>query len=239
MPKFFFAYPATPADIGATIEKAKSETRLTADIEITTWRREDLGGSSLVTPVLEAIVENDIAVADITTLNFNVVYELGYAIGLGKRGLPVFNKAYQGNQKQIDEIGIFDTLLYETYSTSSELLDLLKAAKPGRRIATEYPIDPLPLFMVLPPVMTDYSNQLTDRARRAGLRPRTFDLAEQARLAATEAARSVGSSSGVALQLLSSEMRGAEVHNIRTAFVAGLSHDNCLDVLVAPTFARS
>jgi hypothetical protein len=225
MKKLFIAYPAEPALIGQTIEQAGwGAERYGPNIEVSTWRRSDLGGQSLIAPIIEAIQESDVVAADITRLNFNVTYELGYAIGLGKRALPLISKAIDVDEQTINRIGIYDTLVYQTYNSSTDLLDQLAGANAGKRMATDYPIDPLPLYVVLPPVMTDDANQLLLRSTRAGLRPRKFDPSEQARLPAPEAVRSVAVSNGIILPLLSSEMRDALIHNMRIAFVAGVAH---------------
>jgi hypothetical protein len=224
MAKSFIAYPSVPPTLGETIERAKRESKADTNFQITTWKRDDLAGSPVIAPILESIVSHDVTVADITVLNFNVLYELGYGIGLGKRGLPILNSAFEFDRKKIESVGIFDSLIYETYSTSADLIGHLRRAEAGRRIATDYPADPLPLYIIVPPVPTDDSNFLIDRARRAGLRPRTFDPSEQARLSATEAVRAVAVSAGVVLPLLSENMRDATIHNMRIAFVAGVAH---------------
>src|SRR5207248_2002757 len=99
MAKLFVAYPSDPADLKTTIERAKTEAQAgeAPGVEMVTWRRDDLGGQSVIAPIIEAITASEIVVADITSLNFNVTYELGYAIGLGKRGLPVINSAFASN----------------------------------------------------------------------------------------------------------------------------------------------
>jgi hypothetical protein len=180
--------------------------------------------SRSLTSIIEAITASDVVAADISRLNFNVTYELGYAIGLGKRSLPIVNRALEIDDNLISSVGIYDTLLYQSYTTSAGLLDQLIDAEVGRRIATDYPIDPLPLYTVLPPVMTDDADQLLARGLRAGLRSRKFDPAEQGRLAAPEAVRAVAISNGVVLPLLSAEMKDALIHNMRVAFVAGVAH---------------
>src|SRR5262249_6150727 len=121
----------------------------------TTWRREDLGGHLLITPIIEAITASDVVVGDISRLNFNVTYEMGYAIGLGKRTLPIVNNSLHVDLDQLQRVGIYDTLIYQTYATSQDLTDYLAGAEAGRRIATAYPVDPLPLYVVLPPAITD------------------------------------------------------------------------------------
>lgn len=225
MTKFFVAYPAIPHEVGEVIERAKTSAPLSApSVEVVTWRRDDLGGQPLAVPILEAIANNDVVIADITGLNFNVIYELGYGIGLGKRGLPVVNSSLTFDEKLLVQIGIFDTLIYEKYGNSDELLRLMAVAQPGRRFATDYPIDPQPLYVVLPPVMTDDANQILARTARAGLRSRKYDPSEIARLSAQDAVRSVAMSNGVVLPLLAPQMQGSVVHNFRIAFVAGIAH---------------
>jgi nucleoside 2-deoxyribosyltransferase len=44
-----------------------------------------------VDPIIEKIQTSDVLVADITKLNFNVMYEIGYAIGKSKRVLLIQN----------------------------------------------------------------------------------------------------------------------------------------------------
>jgi hypothetical protein len=233
MKKLFIAYPADPNVIGQTIEQAKADAeKYGPNIELTTWCRSDLGGQPLIAPIIEAIQASDVVAADITRLNFNVTYELGYALGLGKRGLPLVSKALKIDEQMINRVGIYDTLIYQSYSSSNDLLDQLATANAGRRIATDYPIDPAPMYVVLPPVMTDDANQLLIRSTRAGLRPRKFDPAEEARLAAPDAVRSVAVSNGVILQLLSDDMADALVHNMRVAFVAGVSHALAKETLI-------
>lgn len=223
--KVFVAYAASPAGIGDSIERARVLANLAVKpIELTTWKREDLAGSQLIQPIIDAIRGSDIVVADVTVLNFNVIYELGYAVGLGKRALPVRNRAFTADNALIDRVGIFDTLLREEYGDAEQLFEIISKAQPGQRIATSFPFDPLPLYIVLPEIKGDDFGNLSSRARRAGVKARTFDPTEQPRLGAVEAVRSVASSYGVVVPLLAPEMKDAQVHNMRAAFVAGVAH---------------
>lgn len=224
--RVFVAYPSSPPVIGETVERA---TKIAVDppfseLNISTWKRDDLGGSTVIAPIIDEIRKADVMVGDITILNFNVTYELGYAVGLGKRALPVRNRAVTSDAPDMQLVGIFDTLLNQSYGSSEELAGMCREAKAGRRFATDFPYDPLPLFTLLPAIKSDQVSHLVTRARKAGLRSRTFDPAEQTRLGAEEAIRSVASSYGVILPLLGPEMEGAKVHNIRIAFAAGIAH---------------
>lgn len=199
MKKIFVAYPARPTDIGETIERAKDLSASSTDLEITTWARDDLGGQQLIQPIVKAIQEADVVAADVTALNFNVTYELGYAIGLGKRVLPLQFQAYPAEDADILAIGLYDTLLRQSYADADGALNHMARAETGQRIATNYPADPSPLFIVLPQIKTDDITSLVSRSRRAGLIPRTFDPGEQPRLSASQAVKSVAVSTGIVI----------------------------------------
>jgi hypothetical protein len=59
-------------------------------------------------------------VADITHPNYNVLYEIGYAIAAGKPVIPTVNVAIERAVKRIQQIGLFDTIGWATYSTARE-----------------------------------------------------------------------------------------------------------------------
>ena len=77
---------------------------------MSTWEENDIAGRFISEPILEGIEDGQILVADITRLNFNVVFEIGYAIGLTKRIYLVHTSAITGSDDLIGQVGIFDTL---------------------------------------------------------------------------------------------------------------------------------
>ncbi|WP_342111975.1 P-loop ATPase, Sll1717 family [Methylobacterium sp. SI9] len=225
MPKVFIAYPGNPTEIGDVMKRTRETAlRERTDIAITIWQRPDLGGMEVIQPVLTAIADCDVFLADITRFNFNVTYELGYAIGLGKRVIPIVNTAFEFDTAESQAIGIFDTLIHQNYSSHADIIDQVAAARTGQRMATDFPYDPLPMYAVLPSVKIDEYAQLATRGRKAGLRTRTFDPNEQTRLGASEAVRAVASSYGIMIPLLHPEMKNAQTHNLRAAFVGGIAH---------------
>jgi hypothetical protein len=76
------AYPSKPDTVGATL-------RSTLDIlrsegigqNLASWEENDIPGRFIVDPILTQIDQGNILVADITRLNFNVTFEIAYAIG--------------------------------------------------------------------------------------------------------------------------------------------------------------
>lgn len=127
----FYAYSSQPSDVGQCIERAVEEcNRAQSDINVKTWTQLDIIGHFISTEVLKGIDEADFFLADITSLNFNVTYEIGYAIGKSKRILLTKNKSIDKSDLRIEEVGIFDTLGYKEYQNSSELRSfILEASK--------------------------------------------------------------------------------------------------------------
>ena len=56
----------------------------------------DVAGSPLLSPILAKIEDSPFVIADITYLNLNVVYEIGFAIGRNKRAFLGTPQIYRG-----------------------------------------------------------------------------------------------------------------------------------------------
>jgi hypothetical protein len=99
-----------------------------------TWVYNDIPGNPLISPILDRIDESAFIVADVTTLNLNVAYEIGFAIGSKKRAYLIRHQGTAGDSATAREAGIFDTLGYLEYSDQDDLV---------RRLTSN--IDPQPL----------------------------------------------------------------------------------------------
>ncbi|MDZ4855073.1 MAG: hypothetical protein SGJ26_09510 [Nitrospirota bacterium] len=224
-PAGFVAFPSAPREVGATVRGAVEllQTRHSLG-SIRSWEQNDVAGKFVTDPIFKAIRRADFLVADVTRLNFNVTYEVGFAIGCARRVLLVRNVALANDEDLIREIGLYDTLGWKDYRTSNELAEF---------ILTITDFEPLPLldeinrkapvFVVSPRDKTDVEIRITSRVKKAGLQYRSFDPQEQPRLSATDAIANVGQSLGIVIPLLSKERIEHRSHNLRAAFVAGVA----------------
>lgn len=221
----FFAYSSTPTSVGATIEAAVANVSSRSRLSIASWKQLEICGHLIADQVLERIDSCPCFIADITRLNFNVVYEIGFAIGRGKSIYLVRNEALNVEDIFLSELGIFDTLGYETYRNSEDLTKLLLEDH-SDLAPIEFSISRnarAPIYIVQPKYKTDFINRTVLRINKARLFFRQFDPNEQARLAAFDAIENVAQSYGVVIPLLSPEVQDARMHNMRAAFVAGLA----------------
>lgn len=216
----FYAYASSPAEIGQTIEQAANRS----SSKINTWKALDIPGHFISEEVLEGIDSCSFLVADISVLNFNVTYEIGYAIGKGKRVLLTKNRGINEGSPSIREVGIFDTLGYKEYQNSLELSEFLNTAIPKDPLSIPSKINTKsPVYLLEGMHKTDWEIRIVSRIKKARYLFRSFDPNEQPRLSANDAINQVAQSHGIVVPLLSSKWIGFEVHNMRGAFIAGLA----------------
>ena len=224
--KGFFAYPAKPQGIVDTIKQAIQEvTRFHAVTKLVDWAELDIPGRFISTEVLRGIDQSDFLVADITSLNFNVTYEVGYAIGRGKRIVIVRNEAYgKAEDERIRRLGIFDTLGYKNYQNSRELTSHIKSIVDANPLLREVALDRnQPIYVTKTRYQSDYAIRISARLKKSGLGYRSFDPTEQPRLSAIDAITQVARSLGVLIHLIPEAVDDSEIHNLRGAFIAGLA----------------
>jgi hypothetical protein len=220
----FYAYAGTPAEIGQTIEQAVKSVNASPRVEVATWKALDIPGHFISQEVLEGIDNCAFLVADISVLNFNVTYEIAYAIGKGKQVLLTKNKSIREGPLTIREVGIFDTLGYKEYQNSTELSEFIGAANHSSPLNIPSKINiKSPVYLLEGMHKTDWASRIVSRIKKARFLFRSFDPNEQPRLSANDAIDHVSQSHGVVVPLLSSSKVGYEVHNMRGAFIAGLA----------------
>lgn len=237
----FVAYPSKDKGVAEIVANAVHRANaLDFPVRYEPWIFNDVPGVALASPILSRIEESAFVVADITTLNLNVVFEIGYAIGCQRRVFLIRNSNEVGDKELAKEAGIFDTLGYFEYAGVDILKDRLTSHIESSALPFNQMLDhKAPIYIVEPLTRSAPTIMLTSRVKKAGYRYRSFNPAEDVRLSATDAIRQVASSSGVVMLLQEESNAGATEHNIRALFVAGLplniraarAGDDCMYVI--------
>ena len=219
-----FLYPSDPPAFAHTIESAVGILRERTDTWIT-WRHFEVQGQVIFCQICKHIRFADLVFADVTTLNFNVLFEMGFAIGLGKPVYPVRDSTYLRDKRDFELLGILDVLGYLDYQNSEKLA---RAAIERGHVGTEYSPDiavnnQTPLYFVKSPIDTEAQVQMLSAVRQSSIGFRVFDPVETPRLSLSEARKHVGSSLAVVSHLLDPEREGAKVSNARAAFLSGMA----------------
>ncbi len=119
-----FLFPSQTDAVSATIEDAVVNLRrIAGDKHWITWKTLDVPGQILFREICKAVRFTSLVVADVTTLNFSLLFEIGYALGLGIAVLPIRDTSNIRDAKQFEELGILDTFAYFDRRNSLELRD--------------------------------------------------------------------------------------------------------------------
>ena len=220
----FVVYPSSVYQAGQAITEAVSTYNNSRQGQLKTWEENDISGRPLTAPIFTRIEAANLLIADVTRVNFNVTFEIGYAIANGVRVFLIRNKEFESHEEIFRKIGIFDTFGYETYANADELFEIVS----GIRDLTAIPVDSQirrdqPVYILETPVRGHITTRIVSLIKKTRLPYRSFTPAEEGRLSPNAAIDHVSISLGVVIPLLSQEMRDAGIHNIRGAFVAGLS----------------
>ena len=222
----FFAYPAQPVDLTSTIDLAVQRTNSAGGVNVTAWPEMGVFGQNIPDEVRKNIRSAAALVFDITRPNQNVFYEAGFAIGLGKPVAPVVNASFRDALNDVQRDGLFDNIGYRAYENSTELSDILSNL-PSVSLLELYGRDfdaQQPLFILDTFRKTDFRNAVVSAVKASKVHFRSFDPVEVPRLSTVTVVNQLTASSGIVLPILGDHIEDAARHNLRAAFLAGISH---------------
>ena len=223
---YFIAYPAFPFVIGSTIEESvKKLTKFFEKRAVRTWKELDIAGHFIAQEVVGGISASDILVADISVLNFNVTYEVGFAIGQSKRVVLIKQAQIDEGEKEIKQLGIFDTVGWLSYENSDDLSQIIRRCEDKRAIPFEKNQinKEAPVYLLDAKYKSDQAVRVKSRVKKGIVYFRTFDPQEFSRMSAHDAISEVAQSIGVLVTLIPENERDARLHNLRASFLAGLA----------------
>ena len=126
--------------------------------------------------------------------------------------------------KSQTEIGIFDTLGFDSYANEQELTAVLARVSAINAIPIAVlPSRTAPIYLLQTPISNQAMLAVLGRIKKSKLGFKSFIPIEEVRLSAPKTVDAVASSLGVVVPLLARTFADADIHNIRAAFVAGLA----------------
>lgn len=220
----FCIYPSNPPQFSDTIESAISLLKR-KDPSWFSWTTLPIGGKIIFCEICKAIREAEVVVADITTFNLNVMFEIGFSIGLHKPIRLIRDPSYEKDKKSFERIGLLDTIGYDSYQSSEDICEFL--SKDDQKMPVILKSKDInkqqPVFYVKSPVDNDASIKIGSMLKKSHLRFRSFDARETSRISLIDAYHEVKSSVGVISHLIAEERRDSLVHNARCAFISGIA----------------
>ena len=220
-----FLFASEPKGIASTIIAAATLLDERTDGRWQTWKDMNIYRDLIFCEICKSIRGAGTVYADVTTLNFNLLFEIGFAIGLGVPVRPIRDTTYQVDAKLFRELGLLDTLGYIDFTNRTNLAESVAKAGPARAVAAPpaRSYRDTPLFVLQGPIDTDGVVRLRSLLKKSRLGFRTHDPRETPRLPLHTARRQVSGSFGVVAHLLSPNREGAQVHNALCALICGMA----------------
>lgn len=134
----FFAYGSAPASSGECIEEAIKKINEEDNIEIYSWKKLQISGNLIITKIIEAIDNCDFFCADLTGLNNNVLFELGYAIAKDKPIFLINDTSHDESLRKYKEFNILSTFGYCAYTKTDDIVNSFFKEQPFNPIDNRY-----------------------------------------------------------------------------------------------------
>ena len=135
-----FLYPSDPPQIAETLETAVEKLRTSRqDENWLTWRDFHTTGQIVFCAICKSCRFADVVVADVTTLNFNLMFEIGFALALGLPVIPIRVTSFERDRKSLDQLGLLDMIGYVDFQNADGLVEALN---------NRLPVQPIPFSAV-------------------------------------------------------------------------------------------
>ena len=229
----FFAYPSRPEVLAETL-RASAASLDAPGAPVCTWQQLLVGGRVVIQEIMTAIRSADVVAAEVTDLNRNVLFELGYAIGSNKRVFPLGDRSREA-LRNWDDLTLLRGLGLTQYVNADEIVSRYHRENPALApmSAFEQLIEPglrpsmqIGLFYMKAQNDTEPARRVTrriDAAASKNFRVRVADPSEGKAQNIQWYAQSVYDATSVLVHLESDQRRGARLHNARYSLIAGLA----------------
>lgn len=144
----FYAYASQNPALVYTIQQAVKVINASSvgDVRITTWEELSVTGNQIIDEVCDAIDDAEVFLCDLTYLNANVLFELGYALINKKRIWVSIDTSLYEEEKTYKELRLLTTIGYAKFRNVDELVNAFQKDAPYQNLDSvlfDTTIDPI------------------------------------------------------------------------------------------------
>ena len=245
----FFGYSSNPSSSGEAIEKAIKELNsIDKRYNILTWVNLFRGGSLVISDILSCIERSDFACFDLTGMNENVLFELGYAIAKKKPIWLIFDTTFTDSVRQWELLGLLSTISYVKYTNHNHIISAFDRDKPyeGQEIFTRLLEDSIVesdrqnvLLYLKQQIDTTASAEIDQNIKTRSIPVITDDPSESKVQSLTWYIQHINSSISILAEFSTQYRSGNALQNMKCAFVCGLASGLNKKVLMTAEYPYS
>ena len=231
IPTAFFAYPSQPGSVPETARSAAAQINAVKAVYVKTWEDGRIAGKVIINEICAAIEDAQLLLADLTGLDPNVLFEIGFAIAKGKRVWPILDTTL--GRDDFTEFRTLSSVGYCPYTNSADIARAYFKDQPHTDVNktllnTMIGPDLMPsrgplLFYLKSQHDTDASVHVTKRLEAIPARMVVDDPHEAPSQTLTWYGQQVYAAQGIVCHLTNPARQGARVRNARYALVAGMA----------------
>lgn len=233
----FFAYPSK-SDISEVIKNGVSKINEIGIVQLKSWESCRVGGKLIISEICREIDSAKIFCADLTGLNHNVMFELGFAIARNKRIWLAIDTSVVETKSDLNKLRMLTTIGYAEYCNSDDLRGKFLTDQPWIDLdATIFnqSIKPsLPsvvhetIFYLKSRHTTEASTLISKEVAKAsnaiGITLIIDDPRETTAQPLVWYGEQVFTAEAIVVHLINQTREGAHLHNAKYSLVAGLAH---------------
>lgn len=230
--KGFFAYPSNPPNSSDAIKEAVEQLNINQEVKIKTWEELTIVGKRIISEICNEIDSSQLFLADITGINPNVLFELGYAIAKNKRIWLILDTSILNSKTLFDQFSTLISFGYAPYQNSGHIIRRFYEEIPQHDLAStlfESEIRPQLVDVVdmqLLYLKSKYENEASIKVANQLRNLRSSMIIDDPREAGGQNiswyAQQISRSTGVLCHFL--QRQDSQVHNARNSLICGLAH---------------
>jgi hypothetical protein len=231
-PQGFFGYSSTPPSSGDAIEKAVREINDAGEVHLLTWKSIVRGGSLVIDDILSCIEASDFTCFDLTGMNDNVLFEIGFAIARKKHIWLIFDVSSEESHRKWEQLGLLQEITYVRYANNHDIVRAFFAEKPHTlneiltRLIDIYvePDTPPQVLLYLKQQVATTSSGIVDSIIAERQVPVQLDDPTESKVQSLSwYIQNLTNCVAVLAELSSQERGGYALQNMKCSFVSGLA----------------
>ena len=232
-PRCFVAYPSSPVDRAESIEQAIADIHNGGVVDIFSWKNLAVSGRLMISAICGEIKSRELFIAEVTGLNPNVLFELGYAIALKKRIWLLFNPSISRARVEWDRFQLLTTVGFVGYNNSRDIVKEFYRQSPHQNLEKNLyddlwstgPVSKKDALLYLQCSSTTEASMRIARRVASGPMRSVIDDPQEVRVQPFAwYVQQVTSAFAIVCHFLSTEYQNWQQNNAKHALIAGLAH---------------